>query len=244
MTKVEREIKRAFGSVPAQISAMALRILRPEWCLEPVSLHHEIVALWQSALTFWESELREPDPPPTPWPEGRWARMRRCHSSLVWTPSLVRTSKRKVSARFCGVKWLCPFCYGREIVKFLRPFEHRRFSICSEVEWTEDPAAVWSKCESLNATMTARHGALANWRYVGLPSTVTGTPIVPVRTVWLYPGGGTLVDQMGELAEALAYPIGILESSLYHVIPFLDFMKTRRGRIWTGHYRNSKKRDN
>lgn len=233
MTRVDREAKRPFKSLTAQIAAMALRYYRREWDVDEVTLNHEVRNAWRAALDRWQRE------DPERWTEARWNVLRNCHSSIFWTPKLLRVQGRRPVAKFCSLRWLCPFCYSREIVSFLRPFENRRFSIFEEEAWAKDLDSVeqlWSQCNEVNGRMAKQHDAIANWRYIG--SAGEGWLL---RTVWLYPGPNTFQSQDAALGKAFAYPIGFLECELEHIEPMLTFMHNHKGRVWAGRYRKSRK---
>lgn len=237
----KRAAKRPFGSVAAQISREALWWNeRQNWPSELAAANRKLAYQWQKSLTAWAYEAPEAFTP------SAWGLMRQCASSVYWSPALVSKEGKPPRARFCYQRWLCPFCYGREIVKFLRPFENERIHVHGYQVgcWSFEEA--WAISESQTKEFLSRHGAVACWRQV-LASAMPFTSEIRsynLWAVWIMPGFGSLDSYANKLIESLAYPVLTLDDFPWWTVkPAADWMRTHKGRVWAGKYHGLSKRN-
>lgn len=226
MAKAVRPVKRLFNSPVSNVAAWALQDLAPEQFVDPKEIHWMVLRNWRTAVDRW---YREYD---TFWTPSQWNFMKGCDTSLLWTPRLVAKRGQRPQARFCHQRWLCPFCYGREIVAFLRPFESRTFQMYRVEFQAYNPETIWSRFLEISTDLHRRYGAVASWRYAH-----RCTDIWVGGGLWLYPGQFTLSELETELVKALAYPYGVLSTSMEYLVSYLNFMGSHRGRELSGEYR-------
>jgi hypothetical protein len=235
VTRRLRDPKRPFTSDVAEIARFALQVWAQEQFLDPKDLSGSLVVLWRNAVQNWYKQD----------PEFRtakvWNKMLGCPSSVFWTPRLVESRLGPAAARFCCQSWICPFCYSREIVQFLRPLEDLRFELESNRENSWDPVPAWQASQARSATLSREHGGCMSWRYAVRSDDHAHPGLWTIWSVWIYPGDWTLAQQREYLATAFAYPYGLLDAGFNHVRPGLEFMQTHRGREVTGIYRKLKK---
>ena len=235
-----RPAKREFTSVVADIARVALGHRDPYWPTEPKEIHYTALKLWQQSLIRWERSYLSLFSP------QRWQRLFDCPSSVLWTKDLISLRGQRPRARFCYESWLCPFCYCREIVKFLRPFENRRFFVHTYSRSFTDPHSAWARGGEIGQQLLEQHKGFACWRQV-YPcydrTTAGGGRRVDwvFQGTWLYPGTDSLEANADRLIEALAYPIGTLTNdvSIHEIVEGRDFMRHHQGRMRRGCYRDS-----
>ncbi len=209
MARAVRPAKRPFNSPAADVAAWALQELAPEQFSVRKQTHWMVLRDWHAAVAGWKCEH------PDFWLPNRWDLMRSCDSSLLWTPRLVAATGCQPKSRFCCQRWLCPFCYGREVVTFLRPFVQRNFQIHTDVLTQAEPEAIWSQFQATSVKLNQTHGAVASWRY----AYKTAENFWIGRGAWLFPGPHTFAELSPELAAALAYPSSILSCSMDYLAP-------------------------
>jgi len=234
VVKAARAARRPFNSPVSRIAAWALQDLAPDQYAGRQEIHWMVAKQWRTAVDNWYREA------PNFWGDGRWNLMKCCNTSLFWTPRLVSSKGHKPRAKFCCQRWLCPFCYSREIVKFLQPFATRKFQVYSDMLTGLSAESVWSQFAGISDTLKHEHGALASWRYV-YKLALTGMWVG--RGAWLFPGRNSIIDLESVLIEALAYPYPILTDTLEYLTPYLTFMAKHRGREVSGYYRTVKKKE-
>ena len=172
-----------------------------------------------------------------------WSKLHGCPSSLLWGPHVARRNNGSTVARFCWHRWICPFCYGRELARFLVPFESLRFTLRAQI-FAEEASDAWHTAELRSLSFRRRFGGVATWRYIVPTMRMMrldgpSRPTWLLNATWLYPGELTFAQQEGYLMEAFAYPIGLLDSTADAIKLFCEFMHTHKGRSKAGCYRNA-----
>lgn len=242
MPRAERPAIREFTSLPADIARHALGVFHNDWPSEPKEMHFLAVKLWRETIGKWFIGS------PYEFPMKKWVLMNQCPSSLLWTPKLISMGGRKPRARFCRETWLCPFCYCREIVKFLGPFENRRFSVRTYQQDFYDPNVAWQYTSEIGESLLEQHNGYAVWRQV-YPFYNRTDNLCRVgwalRATWLYPGDNSLARNADQLIQALGYPMGTLTSdvSIHEVTDGMRFMRHHQGRMRRGCYRDTDRND-
>lgn len=232
MAKAGRPARRPFNSSVSQVAVWALQELAPEQFTKPNDLHWMILRDWRTATGCWYGEESDY------WTNSQWRLMEGCDTSLLWSPRLVSIGGRRPRARFCRQRWLCPFCYGRELVAFLRPFSGRNFQFHSSELMEPSSTTIWARFQAESTQLNRAHGAVATWRYA-----YPASDIWVGRATWLYPGSSTFSQLGSRLAQSLAYPYGVLSMTLRQLSPYLTFMKSHRGREVIGEYREERQRN-
>lgn len=226
-------VRRPFCSDIAQAAFWALGYEFEEHFPTPQDLHWRLAPMWQAAVERWalpESNLFEPH---------RIRAMQCCPSSLVWSSGFRRSQAKPSKSRCCHQRWLCPFCYGREIVQFLRPFQHGTFDVTWSRTRTSDCVESLWDVEQYSRKLQARHGAVATWRTVCPDSDGYLT-----RAVWIHPGSNERLSFMPtrvRLANAFAYPLTLLTAHADLIYQYTQFTASHRGRSVSGAYRQRKK---